>query len=194
MSFLNKKRLIILSVLVVALGSSIWITWAHPRPDPQVEAVKALIPKDISKIPQEDRRETFQKIREATSKLSPQQRSEVFQDRRQKMADRLREYSKLPKKEQIVFLDKEIDRFDEIQKRWKKGSTTQTGQKGKQDRQRDRRNMSSEERENRKRNRLDSTTPEDRALFTKFVKDMRERRKERGLPPLEFPRPRFRGT
>lgn len=193
MSFLNKKRTIILSILAVALGSSVWISWAHPRPDPQVEAVKALIPKDISKIPEEDRRETFQKIREETSKLSPEQRNEVFQDRRQKMTDRLREYSKLPKEEQIVFLDKEIDRFDEMQKHWKKGLTTKTGQKERQGAQLDIRNMTSEERENRKRNRLDSTTPEDRALFTKFIKDMRERRKERGLPPLEFPRPGFRG-
>jgi len=191
---MKKNRLSIAIVLTVSFGSGWWL-WTESQPDPQVEAVKALLPKDISKVPEEKRRETFQKVREEIKKLTPQQRNEVFKERREGMVNRMREYSKLPPKEQVAFLDKEIDRMEEMKKMWQKRKKereskqkSENATKNSDQKQgrgpRGGKDLSNAEKQNRRRNRLDSTTPEERALFTKFIQDLKKRRAERGLPPF----------
>jgi hypothetical protein len=45
-------------------------------------------------------------------------------------------------------------------------------------------NLSAEDRETRRKQRLDDTTPEERAQFDQLRKDLAARRAQRGLPPL----------
>ena len=105
----------------------------------------------------------------------------------------MRDYSQLTSEKKIAFLDQSIDKMEVRMKEWRSrrveierqqnssdGTTKKDGNRGR----RGSRNMSKEDKENRKRNRLDSSTPEERALFSAFIMDMKKRRKERGLSPM----------
>jgi uncharacterized membrane protein YgcG len=162
-------------------------------------------------LPPEQRREKSRQLREALEKLPPDKREamrrEMAEDGRKRFEAQLKTYAKLSPAEKTRYLDEQIDRFEQFrsQRQQQQGQSGGAGnagggsgtggggafgfgprggggpngnaQGGPGNSQR-----SPEERERRRKQMLDDTTPEFRALRDQFFKDMQARRQQRGLP------------
>jgi hypothetical protein len=107
---------------------------------------------------------------------------------RKKREKELERYAKLSKDEKNKFLDDRIDQMEALRASWQRqnggngaggpsppaGAPTENRGGGA--------NLSQDEREHRRKEWLDSTTPEQRALRDQFFKDLQARRAQRGLP------------
>jgi hypothetical protein len=142
----------------------------------------------------EQRKATAEQFRQEMRKLSPDQRSELFMAGQREAVARLDAYLAMSPAEKRQHLDREIDRMEQRRKEWanrppRPGGPPGTGQRPGGDRPR-----SAEETEKRRKERLDRTTPEQRALRDqlrakgeRFRNDLNQRRAQRGLPPTNGP-------
>jgi cell division protein FtsB len=140
----------------------------------------------------EQRKATAEQFRQEVRKLSPAQRSELFAAGQREAAARLDTYFTLPPADRRQYLDREIDRMEQRRKERagrSPGAGAGTARRPGGDRPR-----SAEETEKRRKERLDRTTPEQRALMDqlrakgeRFRKDLDQRRAQRGLPPAGGP-------
>jgi hypothetical protein len=136
-------------------------------------------------LSEEERREAWRKMREEVGKLSPRQRAGLREDRRKASRERLASFFKMSPAEKQAYLDEQIDRMEEMRKRWQsQGGQRGNGPGGPPG---DRRSLSPEERNQRRKNWLDQTTPEERAQRAEFFKALSLRRQQRGLTGWGFP-------
>jgi hypothetical protein len=131
-------------------------------------------------------------------KLSPEQRRQLGAERRKAARERMARFFKLPKEEQLAELDKQIQRMEESRKAWEArqaeraargeesngaggpgGNAAGAGGPGGPGGWR---RLGPEEREQRRKQFLDSTTPEERAQFSLYRQMLNQRRQELGLP------------
>jgi hypothetical protein len=133
-----------------------------------------------------ERREKMEAFRKEQEKLSPAERKEIWADRRKEREKELERYHKMSKEEKAAFLDERIDQMEAMRasrQRMNGGSGQTPPQGGTTTENRGGwANLSQEDRERRRKEMLDSTTPEERALRDQFFKDMQARRAQRGLP------------
>ncbi|HVK18364.1 MAG TPA: hypothetical protein VM533_15610 [Fimbriiglobus sp.] len=139
----------------------------------------------------EQRKATAEQFRQEMRKLSPGQRSELFLAGQREAVARLDAYFAMSSAEKRQHLDREIDRMEQRRKE-RANSPPRTGGPGRRpggDRPR-----SAEETEKRRKERLDRTTPEQRAMMDqlrargeRFRNDLNQRRTQRGLPPTSGP-------
>src|SRR5262245_42489931 len=102
------RRLTWTSVLVVFL-LAVWFFWPDRRLD-QVKALqKELFSPEAKKMAPEERKQRWQALRQATDRLSVEQKQTLSREREQRFEQELMRYAKLPKKEQLAYLDKQID-------------------------------------------------------------------------------------
>ena len=202
-----KAKIWIPIAVVLTLGIVAGITWAiRTREAPEVKELRELAGKitDRENVTDEQRREIGQRMREIGENLPEEQRREVFREMgnqfRQRMTERVREFAALPEEERNAFLDRDIDRFEEMRKGWEQrrrerdqggdqaggggregrgGAGGPGGPGGRGDRPR-----TEEDREARRRARLDNTSAEDRAHMMEYFKAINQRREERGLEPM----------
>jgi hypothetical protein len=90
----------------------------------------------------------------------------------------MQNYFKLPRQQQIALLDEDINRMDRM--RQQAGNQFGPGGFGNPP-QGGRGSASAEDRDRRRRDRLDQTTPEDRAMFAEYFAQLRARRQQRGF-------------
>ena len=191
----------------LAAGGIVWALSSRGT-DPQVQKVQQLQAELFAeKTPPEQRRQRFEVLRKETEQLSPEQREEVRHQMRQQFERRMQErvdaYFALPPEQRTAHLDQQIDAMEQRRKEWEsrraRQGQTQQGQTRQGQPRRDagargrggnRRNMSAEQRSQRRKQRLDRSTPEQRAKRTAYFDALRKRRQERGLP--DFPRGRGR--
>jgi hypothetical protein len=135
----------------------------------------------------EQRKATVEQFRQEMRKLSPDQRSELFTAGQKQAIARLDAYFAMSPAEKRRHLDGAIDRMEQ---RGKERSTRPPGAGGSGRRPGGDRPRSAEEVEKRRKDRLDRTTPEQRALMDqlrakgeRFRNDLNQRRAQRGLPP-----------
>jgi hypothetical protein len=189
------KWLVLLSLVGFAFGS-----YRTLRTDPNVRKIRDLR-KELAagtELTPEQRREKFQQIRETMEKLPPakrdQIRREIAEEGRQRFESDLRRYARLSPQEKTRYLDQQIDRMEAARRQRSQfqgeaappagssvvfGSSANVGrppnyQKGGQP-------QSAEDREKRRKQRLDETTPEFRALRDQYFKDLQARRQQRGV-------------
>ena len=193
-----KKRTIVIMVAVLGLliGGTVWAM----RKDPVQEI------RDMRKAMQdaspEDRRELGEQFREKLDQLTPEQRSQLWQDGQQERERRgdaeMAAYFALPPQDRTAYLDQQIQEMekrraereakraqsDQSQDRGQRGQSGQAGaQPGQgQNANGGGRNRTSDARMQRRNQRLDSTTPEHRAQQTAYRAAMQQRRIELGLP------------
>jgi hypothetical protein len=141
----------------------------------------------------ENRRAKMEAFRKEQEKLSPAERKEVWADLRKKREKELERYHAMSKEEKAAFLDDRIDQMEAMRASWQRmnggngprnpGSGETPAQAGTSTENRGGwANLSQEDRERRRKEMLDSTTPEERALRDQFFKDLQARRAQRGLP------------
>ena len=168
-------------------------------------------PASQSSATQNERRAEFEKLREKMDALPEAERDKARNAMREgfqkQMQVKLGEFFVLSLEEQVVALDKEIDEQEARMKAWggmpfgppggPRNSADQNsgnsnpgtppapngspgnrpfGSRGYPQ------NPTAEQRKDRQRQMLNSTTPEFRAQMAEYIKKMQQRRKERGLP------------
>jgi hypothetical protein len=183
MNLLKRKRLWLLLVVLLLCGI-VWFAW----PGGKVARVKAmqkeLFDPAARALPTEERREKWRSLREATAKLSPGQRQELSAERRKRRREEMARYSRMSPEEKARHLDEMIRRFEQ---RRREGGFGQGGPAGRANagpggaaggQGGDR----TAAREERRQERLDSSTPAERALMTQFFRDLAARRQQLGMP------------
>jgi hypothetical protein len=167
----------VLAALLLALA--LW----RLRPDPQLAKVKALqqeLARTADNTDPAERRRRWEEFNREQQKLTPAQRGDVFAEFRKQRQAEIDHYFKMSKADKKRWLDKQIDREEQLRRSRPPGPPPggPPGSRGA-----GRGNLSAEDRENRRKQRLDSTTPEERAERDQLRKDLAARRAQRGLPP-----------
>lgn len=157
---------------------------------------------EMRTLPPEQRKGASEKMRNAMSKLTRDERREVFERGEQ---NRLKEFFKLSEKEKNAYLDNLIKRELEWRKNRqaaaKKANTSKGATKtanngnnggrggpgggqggGNNGQGGGRQNMSPEQRAQARRQQLDQTSPESRGMRAAFRTAMQQRRQQLGLP------------
>lgn len=201
---MKKKNVLAVLLLLAVFAVAAWAFWPA-GPDPQLAKVAALQEqafKPDSKATPEERRKTFEELRTEAEKLTPEQRGELMRTNpppfMREMQKTISDFAELPENKRKEFLDKHIDRMEsrrkEMQKRFAdRGAAGPGGPPGGpgggppgggrggfggNDPQR---------RQEMQKKMLDNTSPDDRAKFGLFFREMAQRRQERGMPPMRGP-------
>jgi hypothetical protein len=132
-------------------------------------------------------------FRQAAGNLKPEQRRALWDGQRSSFREQLSKYFALPKAQRMAFLDEQINRM-EAQRKERERVRAATGQSaagraGPTAAQQARgggRSPTAAERDPRRRERLDQTTPQDRAMRSQYFQELQARRQQRGLPTLGF--------
>lgn len=199
-----KKKNVFAVLLLLAVASGLaWAYWPA-GPDPQIAKVaelQELAFKPDSKATPEERRKTFEALRTEAEKLTPEQRGELMRTNpppfMREMQKTINDFAELPEEKRKEFLDKHIDRMEarrkEMQKRFADrgaggapgggppGGGPPGGGRGGFG------GMDPQRRQEMQKKMLDNTSPDDRAKFGLFFREMTQRRQERGMPPLRGP-------
>jgi len=198
---MKKKVMAGVSVLLLAIiGGAVWAF--SQREDPEVAKAKEDTKKIMENFNNEDataaeRVQMIQETRKVTENLSDEQRREVRREgmnsMKERMTERINEYLAIEdEKERVAFLDREIDRWEEMGNEFRKARKEREekeGENGEAKGDRGRRGgwggpPTPGDREGnleRSRRRLDSSTPEQRAMFTEYFGAIMKRREERGM-------------
>jgi len=171
-----------LAILVLLLAFGLY---RAVRPDPNLKKLKQLREEFAAQGKNwtpEQRQEKGREMRTAMSKLSPTQREALAAEGRQRFEEQLRHYAQMTPAEKARHLDDQIRRGEQM--RQQLGQRPQgpgpnglgAGPRGG--------NLSQEERDKRRKERLNNTTPEFRALMDQYRKDLASRRQQLGLPGM----------
>jgi exonuclease VII large subunit len=186
-----RRSAFLLLLLLIGYG-----TYRAVRPNPNMKKIRQLQSEFSSAQAKdwtpEQRREKFQEMRTAMQKLTPTQRDELSAEQMKREESRLKEYAQMSPVEKAKHLDAQIDRMEKMRQQFAGRNPNGGGQRpqgappggfgtGSPGSGGTRPNLSPEEREKRRKERLDKTTPELRALRDLYRKDMEARRKQRGL-------------
>src|SRR5947209_20628949 len=184
----NRKRrwyrlAALLLLLLLAYG-----TYRVVRPDPNLKKVKQL-QQDFAAHGKEwspdQRQEKGREMRTAMEKLWPDQGQGVAADGRRRFQQELERYAHMSPAEKNRYLDERIDSTERMRQQFAQqggngqrpgGGPSMGGGNGAGGQ-----SMSEEDRDRRRRERLDQTTPEFRALMDQFRRDMANRRQQRGM-------------
>jgi hypothetical protein len=187
----NRKRRWLRAAIILLLLGGAYLGYRAVRGDPNLRKVRALqkelFTADASKLAPEQRSDKFRQLREATEKLSPDQRRQLASEGQKRFEDELDRYRKMSREEKRKYLDERIDRMERArqnaaQRATQGGPVSAAGPGRPGGPPGGRQNLSAEEREHRRKQRLDSTTPEFRAKMDQFFRDLQARRQQRGLP------------
>ena len=184
-----KRSLVLLLLLLLGYG-----TYCMIRPDPNLKKVKQLQAQFASAEAKawtpEQRQEKGREMRAAMGRLSESQRQALGDEGRQAFQRELERYARMSPTEKARHLDEQINRSEQRRQQMAQrgpgtggpqpggggpgGGGPGGGPRGP--------SSSPEEREKRRKERLDRTTPEFRALMDQYRRDMETRRRQRGLP------------
>lgn len=216
----KKKLLIAVVVAVVMLGGLAWalLPSAEDRQVAKVVELQEKLFSDQSRdMPSDERRQAFEELRTEAEKLTPETRMQMMRDHPPPFMRRMQEnivaYFDLPEDQRPAALDKAIDEMEQRRKEWEKRRAERgdrpPGERGPRGGPGGpggagggpgggrggppggfNRNMTDEQRNQFRRRMLDNTSPQQRAMFGEYFKQLEQRRKERGLPPMRGPGPR----
>jgi hypothetical protein len=187
----NRTRRWLRAAIILLLMGGAYLGYRAVRGDPNLKKVRALqkelFTADATKLAAEQRSDKFRQLREATDKLSPDQRKQLASEGQKRFEDELDRYRKMSPEEKRKYLDERIDRMERARRNAAQRATQPSsvsaaapvrpgGPPGGWQ------NLSAEERERRRKQRLDSSTPEFRAKMDQFFRDLQARRQQRGLP------------
>ena len=184
----SRRGMLIGLALLLILGTA----WAYGsfRPDPKVIEARRLRDQLSAaagkQLPPEKRQELWKSFNTQVRQLSPAQREELLKGRSGGFQDRISKYFQTPNTQRAAFLDAEINRSEGMRKEREKGK--QSGAPPAASRQPPSgKAKTAEERDKRKRERLDQSTPEQRAMAAEYFKALNQRRQQRGLGPAGAP-------
>jgi hypothetical protein len=183
--------LLLLLLLLLGLGARKRVQAS--RQEAKVKELRGRLTGEAGrKLSPDQRREAWRQLRRETEKLSPRQRKALAAGRRKAFRDRLGRFFKLPPKERLAELDRDIQRLEEARRRWQASRASGAGGPGQAwgagpaggggpgGRGRGRA-MSWEDRQRMRKQRLDDSTPEERAQRAEYFRLLQQRRQQLGL-------------
>lgn len=202
-----KKKILVALAVLLFLGGLGWALMPAGV-DPQVARVTELQQKlfsEQSQVKPEERRAAFGELRQEFEKLTPEQRDKLMRDNPppfvRQFQKNIRDFFELPVDKRKEALDRQINEMEsrrrEMTERFAKaggrpggppgggfgfgggGPGGPGGNRGAMDPQR---------RQEMNRRMLDNTTPQDRAMMGEYMRQVQDRRRERGMPALPGPR------
>jgi hypothetical protein len=194
----DRERLVLLGAVLALAALSIG-AYRHFRPDPRLAKIRELgsqLRTAGRQIPGDERRQLGKELRDEMKKLTPEQRRELGKDRQERWRNQMKKFFEMSKEDQAGYLDRLIKQDEERRQRWQSRNDNNP-QAAEERRQRSQEqnanggpggrgqrggNGSPEDRESRRKQALDRSTPEDRAMRAEFRKMMQERRQQLGLP------------
>lgn len=186
---MNKNYVAGISALLLLVIGAGWAMGFFDRTDPQLAELEKMRDENFEKIKDmsdEQRRKQYSSFRDKVRDLSDEQRRQFFENSRpmfqQMQVQRMNEFFAKSPDEQNKELDKLIDRSEE----WRKARESRPDNGGDREGRGDRggwRDMSPQQQDQRRKQRLDASTPDMRAKMDRFRDMMRKRRAERGLDP-----------
>jgi hypothetical protein len=198
-----KKKIIAALAVLLLLGGLGWALMPAGV-DPQVARVTELQQKLFSEQSQatpEERRAAFGEFRQELEKLTPEQRDKLMRDNPppfvRQMQKNIRDFFDLPADKRKEALDRQIDEMESRRRQMTKqfaqsggrpgggpgfGGGPGGGPGG------NRGAMDPQHRQEMTRRMLDNTTPQDRAMMGEYMRQVQDRRRERGMPDLPGPR------
>jgi hypothetical protein len=179
-----KKHKNLSTAVVLLLLLVLWLFGAFAG-DPQIAKVHALREQlrgeEAKKLTPEQRRDLWKQFGQEMKHLSPAQRHALSKDSQRGFENKIKSFFALPKKEQLAHLDQEINRQEAMRKKWEQkkpgkgpGGPGKGFSKGP--------SADPQQREHRRKERLEHSTPEQRAMFSEYARLLKERRQQRGLP------------
>jgi hypothetical protein len=192
----SRRNLIIGAGIIAAvlLGALLYWMW---RPNPQLTKVREMR-RELSadsgrKLSPQERRDRFEALRQEQAKLTAAERKQLADEARKRRKADIAHYFTLSKKEKTAALDQQIDRMEAMRKQMQAANSTGRGNPSGAGNNfgfgqppngpTSAANQSTEERERRRKEMLDSTTPEERAQFDQYRKDLQARMAQRGISP-----------
>lgn len=211
-----KTRFLLTALVLLLLGGGGSWWWAM-REDPQLAKVRALgdeMFKPGQDVPREQRREQWETLRKEMEALTPEQREQLGDERRQEFerqtVERLTAFFKQPVEEQAKQLDEQIDQMqrwrERREQRRTEGDKPREGESSRGRGEGERRGPpgggfggapwggrgggDANSRNERRREMIDRTSPEFRALTHEYRQMMGDRMKQRGIPAPSWGGPR----
>jgi hypothetical protein len=198
-----KKKILAATALLLLLAGLGW-AFLPSGLDPQIARVTELQQKLFSEQSQtkpEERRAAFGELRQEFEKLTPEQREKLMRDNPppfvRQFQKNIRDFFDLPADQRKAALDRQINEMESRRKqmteRFSKaggppGGGFGFGGGGPGGPGGNRGAMNPEARQAMTRRMLDRTTPEDRAMMGEYMRQVQDRRRERGMPALPGPR------
>ncbi|TWT65408.1 hypothetical protein Pla123a_48760 [Posidoniimonas polymericola] len=173
---MNKKQGGAAAVLVLLLLAA-WMLGLFGGEDAEVAELRQQF-ENREQLSEQDRDAFRDRIRD----LSDEQRRQLFepmmQGRMAGMQTRLYELQAMPRAERNRELDQMIDESEQRRREWetRRSDSPPRGDRGQ---------MTDAQRDERRKSRLDRTTPEMRSTMQQMTRMINERRAERGLKPFE---------
>lgn len=186
---MNKKSMaLLIAALALVVGGG-WATGFFDRGDPQLAELEQLRDENFKKregMSDEERRQQYSGFRDKMRELSDDQRRQFYENSRpmfqQMMIQRMDNFFALSSEEQKKKLDELIDESEKRLKERESRSDEGRSRQGRGDRG-GWSSMSPQQQDQRRKERLDQSTPEMRAKMDRFRDMMHKRREERGLNP-----------
>ena len=179
------RRVVIVAVVVFAVAMIVWFFWPD-RLARAKEMREELMGPNARQMDPDERRARWQEFNRQQRDLSPAERKELWADVRQKQQEQMDRYFAMSPAEKQKYLDDQINRAEEARKKREAARAAQgsanvpppnpTFASGNP--------RSQEDRERLRKERLDDSTPEERAQRDQYFKDLQARRAQRGLPPI----------
>lgn len=194
MRYLSRRTCALALVLLLLLIGVVW-GYRHQRATQNLAKFEALTQAmaTAGNLPEVQRQELRTSMRSAMQQLSPDQRNRYFAQQRQRRTVEMKRVIGLPRRERNTILDREIKQAEERRKQMQQaqkapgksgsGSSAAGGKSA--------RPLDPAQREQRSKQRLDMTTPEERAVSSEYRKLLNERRGQLGLPPATGRGPRY---
>jgi hypothetical protein len=175
-----RRLSLLLLLLLIGFG-----TYRAVRTNPNLKKVRQL-QSEMSSAQAKDwtpdqRREKGREMRTAMQQLSPAQREALAAEGRKRFEDQFKRYSQMSAADKNRYLDERIDQMEKMRQQFAQRPPGGQGTFGTNGQGPGGQNLSAEDREKRRKDRLNQTTPEFRALMDNFRKDMAARRQQRGL-------------
>ena len=192
----RRRRWLLALLLLLGLGGLGWAV----RPDPHLararELQKELFSREAKNLPPDQRKTKFEAYRNEMKQLTDAQKRELFAPMRERQKAQMARYFAMSPQEKVRYLDEQVDRSERVRKEREQRARATGGQPGGgpgggfgfgpgggPGGKAGGTPPSAADIEKRRKQRLDDTTPEERAQRDQFRRDLDARRRQRGLPP-----------
>ena len=209
---MNPKRFMLIAGAVAVLAAAGVVTYVFwpdgPPPNPETakseEVTKYLASDQFAKLPVEKKQDYLEQVHKKSEghprrvfrsarDLSEKEREKLHENMRPvfmaMMRKRMDAFFELPPKERNAYLDRMIDAHENRRQEWqrRREQRESEGASSTQSQDRSRRRGAGRHRRHRMsperlKRMIERTPAKDRARFMEFIKAMRKRREERGLP------------
>jgi hypothetical protein len=189
-----KRWLSLLSLMLLVLLA--WLLWPDRRMAQAKALQKELTGPNGKSLSAEQRKQKWQQYRKLTEKMTAAQRDQLSAESRKRRAQEMAKYFSMSQSEKNRYLDERIraseSRRQQMQSKGGQGGTggQRSGSNGGPGQGQSNgqgtnggRDRSPESRDHARQDRLDSTSPAERAMFSQFMKDLNARRSQLGLGP-----------